>query len=135
MMLGAVRWRGDLTRIGLCLLALLPGLGCGATALLVMTAAGGAAAVSGEPQRIVNTQGQDFDEERIGLIRSGTHSQEDVVNLLGNPQTKIFMQNGEEWAYRYLVPPSLLRSGTEKILTIRFRDGKVQDVRYSIGAL
>jgi len=130
-----MRGRNGLAGIGLALVILLPGLGCGPAALLLMTAAGGAAAVSGEPQRMYNTQGQDFDEQRINLIRSGTHTPEDVVNLLGNPQTKVFMQNEEEWAYRYHVPPSLLRAGVEKVLTIRFRDGKVQEVRYSISAL
>ncbi len=57
------------------------------------------------------------------------------MNLFGLPQTKVFTPGGEEWAYRYQVPPSLLRSGVEKILTIRFKDGKVQEVRYSISAL
>jgi hypothetical protein len=102
---------------------------------LLVTAAGGAAAVSGEPQRMVNTEGQDFDEQRIPLIQSGSHTQEDVVSLFGYPQSKVFMQNDEEWAYRYHIPPSLMRSGVDKILTIRFRDGKVQEVRYSISAL
>jgi len=54
---------------------------------------------------------------------------------LGLPQTKVFMETDEEWAYRYLVPPSLLRTGMEKVLTIRFRKGTVQEVRYSISAL
>jgi hypothetical protein len=58
-----------------------------------------------------------------------------VVHLLGNPQKKTFTQEGEEWAYRYFVPPSMLRSGMEKILTIQFREGKVQGLRYSISAL
>ncbi|MBI4571868.1 MAG: outer membrane protein assembly factor BamE [candidate division NC10 bacterium] len=129
------RWRSGLGGIGLALLALVPGLGCGPAALLIMTAAGGAAAVSGEPQRLANTQGQDFDEQRVSRLRSGTHTREDVVNLLGQPQTKVFMERGEEWAYRYHVPPSLLRTGTEKVLTIRFRNGTVQEVRYSISAL
>ncbi|MEK6717827.1 MAG: outer membrane protein assembly factor BamE [candidate division NC10 bacterium] len=78
---------------------------------------------------------QDFNEQRIGQIRSGIHTPEDVVNLLGHPQTKVFTRDDEEWAYRYHVPPSLLRSGMEKILTIRFREGKVQEVRYSVSAL
>lgn len=130
-----VRWRGGLGGIGLGVLALLPGLGCGPAALLLMTAAGGAAAISGEPQRMYNTQGQDFNEQRIGQIRSGIHTPEDVVNLLGHPQTKVFTRDDEEWAYRYHVPPSLLRSGMEKILTIRFQEGKVQEVRYSVSAL
>lgn len=129
------RWRSGLGGIGLALLALVPGLGCGPAALLIMTAAGGAAAVSGEPQRLANTQGQDFDEQRVSRLRSGTHTREDVVNLLGQPQTKVFMERDEEWAYRYHVPPSLLRTGTEKVLTIRFRNGTVQEVRYSISAL
>jgi hypothetical protein len=100
-----------------------------------MTAAGGAAAISGEPQRMSNTQGQDFDEQRIPLIRSGVHTPEDIVNLLGHPQAKVFTNSDEEWAYRYHVPPSLLRSGMEKLLTIRFRNGTVHEVRYSISAL
>lgn len=129
------RWRGGLGAIGLGALILLPGLGCGPAGLLLMTAAGGAAAISGEPQRIYNTQGQDFDEQRITRIQSGVHTQEDIVNLLGHPQTKVFSSSDEEWAYRYHVPPSLFRSGVEKVLTIRFRDGKVQEVRYSISAL
>jgi hypothetical protein len=117
------------------LLALLPGSGCGPAALLLMSAAGGAAAISGEPQRIYNTQGQDFDEQRISLIRTGVHTPGDVVDLMGHPQTKIFSDSFEEWAYRYHVPPSLVRSGVEKILTIRFRDGRVNEVRYSVSAL
>lgn len=130
-----MRWRHGLAGIGLTLVVLLSGLGCGPAALLLVTAAGGAAAVSGEPQRMASTEGQDFDEQRIRLIQAGIHTREDVVNLLGYPQTKVFTQNDEEWAYRYHVPPSLLRAGVEKVLTIRFRDGKVQDVRYSISAL
>jgi outer membrane protein assembly factor BamE (lipoprotein component of BamABCDE complex) len=109
--------------------------GCGPAALMVMTVAGGAAAVSGEPQRIYGTQGQDFDEQRVDQIRSGTTTPTDVVHLLGNPQTKTFTQQGEEWAYRYFVPPTMLRSGMEKILTIQFREGKVQGLRYSNSAL
>jgi outer membrane protein assembly factor BamE (lipoprotein component of BamABCDE complex) len=129
------RWRHGLGGMGLVLLILLPGLGCGPVGLLLVTLAGGAVAVSGEPQRLANTQGQDFDEARIKLIQSGTHTREDVVSLLGNPQTKVFTQNSEEWAYRYQVPPSLFRAGFEKVLTIRFQEGKVQEVRYSISAL
>jgi len=64
-------WRQGLLGLGLALSSLLPGLGCGPAALLLMTVVGGAAAVSGEPQRIANTEGQDFDEERIRLIQSG----------------------------------------------------------------
>jgi len=129
------RWRSGLRGIGLALLALAPGLGCGPAGILILTLVGGAAAVSGEPQRMTSIQGQDFDEQRISQIRSGTHTREDVVNLLGLPQTKVFMETDEEWAYRYRVPPSLLRSGMEKVLTIRFRKGTVQEVRYSISAL
>lgn len=130
------RWRTPgLVGIGLTLAILLATLGCGSVALVLLTAAGAAAAVSGEPQRIVNTEGQDFDEQRIRLIQSGTYRQADVVHLLGIPQTKIFTQDDEEWAYRYRVPPSLLRAGFEKVLTIRFREGKVQAVRYTISAL
>jgi outer membrane protein assembly factor BamE (lipoprotein component of BamABCDE complex) len=128
-------WKRGLGGIGLALLVLLPGLGCGPVGLLLLSLAGGVAAVSGEPQRLANTQGADFDEERIKLIQSGTHTREDVVSIMGNPQTKVFTQNSEEWAYRYQVPPSLLRSGFEKVLTIRFQEGKVQDVRYSLSAL
>jgi outer membrane protein assembly factor BamE (lipoprotein component of BamABCDE complex) len=130
-----VSWKRGLRAIALALLVLLPGLGCGPVGLLLISLAGGAAAISGEPQRLANTQGQDFDEERIKLIQSGTHTREDVASILGNPQTKVFTQNSEEWAYRYQVPPSLLRAGFEKVLTIRFQEGKVQDVRYSISAL
>jgi outer membrane protein assembly factor BamE (lipoprotein component of BamABCDE complex) len=121
--------------IGLAVLFCVPSLGCGPAALVLLSAAGGAAALSGEPQRIYSIQGQDFDEQRIGLIRSGVHTPDDVVGLLGRPQIKTFTGAGEEWAYRYYVPPSLLRPGTEKVLTVRFRDGIVQDVRYSISAL
>ena len=127
--------RHGLAGFGLALVILLPGLGYGPAALLLVTAAGGAAAVSGEPQRMANIEGRDLDEQRIPLIQSGTHTQEDVMNLFGYPQTKVFTQNDEEWAYPYHVPPSLLREGVEKVLTIRFRDGKVQEVRYSISAL
>ena len=121
--------------MALALVSGLAGLGCGAAAILLMSAAGGAAAVSGEPQRIYNTQGHDFDEQRIHLIQSGTHTTQDVVNLLGHPQMKTFTPVGEEWSYRYHVPPSLLRSGTEKVLMIRFQEGKVQEVRYTVSAL
>ncbi len=128
------RWVGGLVAAGLGILLLLPSFGCGPAALLVMTLAGGAAAVSGEPQRAYGTQGSDFDEQRVARVRSEGRTSEDVVSLLGNPQTKVFTDSGEEWAYRYYVPPSLFRSGVEKILTIRFQEGKVQDVRYSISA-
>lgn len=131
----AMRWRRRLAGVGVMCLSLLPALGCGPAALLFVTAAGGAAAISGEPQRMYNTQGQDFDERRIPLLRSGEHTPADVINLLGHPQTKVFSDGQEEWSYRYHVPPSLLRAGMEKILTIRFRDGRVQEVRYSISAL
>lgn len=122
-------------RIGACVLALLGGAGCGAGALVAMTVAGGAAAVSGEPQRLYGTQGQDFDEQRLSLIQSGVHTPADVVTILGNPQTKVFTSNGEEWSYRYYVPGTALRSGHEKILTVRFREGKVNEVRYTLSAL
>ena len=42
---------------------------------------------------------------------------------------------GEEWSYRHYVPSTMLRAGLEKILTVRFRDGKVDDVRYTVSAL
>ena len=108
--------------------------GC-AGAMLALTLVGGAAAVSGEPQRLSTTQGQDFDEQRVPLIRSGVHTQADVVGIMGNPQSKVFTNLGEEWSYRYFLPPTMLRSGLEKILTVRFRDGKVDDVRYTVTAL
>jgi hypothetical protein len=111
------------------------GAGCGAGALVAMTVAGGTAAVSGEPQRLYGTQGQDFDEQRVALIQSGVHTPADVQHILGNPQTKTFSPGGEEWSYRYYVPPTMLRSGVEKVLTVRFRDGKVDDVRYTLSAL
>ncbi len=60
--------------IGLALLLPLRGLGCGPAALLLVTAVGGAAAISGEPQRMVSTEGQDFDEQRIPPIQFGTHT-------------------------------------------------------------
>ena len=128
----AVGWRVGVAWLGLVLLVWLPGLGC-APAAVLLTVAGGAAAVSGEPQRLNNTEGAD--EQRIPLIQSGTYTQQDVVNLFGNPQIKVFTQGNEERAYHYHVPPSLLRSGMDKLFTVRFRDGKVQDVRYSISAL
>ena len=127
--------RRSLHSIALGLLILLTVPGCGPAALLLITLGGGAVAVRGEPQRAINIQGQDFDEQRITDLRSKARTPDDVVNLMGNPQTKVFTNGGEEWAYRYYVPPSLFRSGTEKILTIRFQEGKVQDVRYSISAL
>lgn len=120
---------------GLLLLALISCWGCGPAAILLVSTAGGAAAVSGEPQRLYGSQGADFDETRIPRIRSGQHTPADVIALLGNPQTKVFTADGEEWAYRYYVPPSALRSGIEKVLTIRFRQGKVEDVRYTVSAL
>jgi hypothetical protein len=123
-----------LTRLGACLLVLCCGTGC-AAGLVAMTLAGSAAAVSGEPQRLSGTQGQDFEEQRVSLIRSGVHTPADVVNIMGHPQTKVFTNIGEEWSYRYFVPPTMLRSGLEKILTVRFREGKVDDVRYTLTAL
>jgi hypothetical protein len=103
--------------------------------MIAMTLVGGAAAISGEPQRLSGTQGQDFDENRVPLIRSGVHTPADVVSIMGNPQTKVFTNAGEEWSYRHYVPSSTLRTGLEKILTVRFRDGKVDDVRYTVSAL
>ena len=123
-----------LTRLGACLLVLCGGTGC-AAGLVAMTLAGSAAAVSGEPQRLYGTQGQDFDEQRVSLIRSGVHTPADVINIMGNPQTKVFTNVGEEWSYRYYLPSTTLRSGLEKILTVRFRDGKIDDVRYTLTAL
>jgi outer membrane protein assembly factor BamE (lipoprotein component of BamABCDE complex) len=122
---------------GIAVLALVLALtaGCGAGAMLVLTLVGGAAAVSGEPQRLSTTQGTDFDEQRVPLIRSGVHTQSDVVGIMGNPQSKVFTNLGEEWSYRYFAPPTMLRAGLEKILTVRFRDGKVDDVRYMVSAL
>jgi outer membrane protein assembly factor BamE (lipoprotein component of BamABCDE complex) len=122
---------------GIAVLALVLALtaGCGAGAMLVLTLVGGAAAVSGEPQRLSSTQGTDFDEQRVPLIRSGVHTQSDVVGIMGNPQSKVFTNLGEEWSYRYFAPPTMLRAGLEKILTVRFRDGKVDDVRYTVSAL
>jgi len=123
-----------LAKIGVCLFALCAGTGC-AGALVALSLAGGAAAISGEPQRLYGTQGQDFDEQRVSLIQSGVHTRADVANIMGNPQTKVFTGTGEEWSYRYYVPATTLRSGFEKILTVHFREGKVDDVRYTISAL
>jgi outer membrane protein assembly factor BamE (lipoprotein component of BamABCDE complex) len=120
--------------IGVLALVLASTAGC-AGVMIAMTLAGGAAAVSGEPQRLSATQGQDFDEQRVPLIRSGVHTQADVVGIMGNPQSKVFTNLGEEWSYRYFTPPTMLRAGQEKILTVRFRDGKVDDVRYTVSAL
>lgn len=117
-----------------CAAILSCGAGC-AGALMAVSLAGGAAALSGEPQRMSNSQGQDFDEQRASLIQSGVHTQADVAGILGNPQSKVFTHIGEEWSYRYYAPPTMLRSGLEKVLTIRFRGGKVDDVRYTVSAL
>ncbi len=127
--------RALLTAIAACAIVILVGAGCGAVALVAMTVASGTAAVSGEPQRLYGTQGQDFDEQRVSLIRSGIHTPADVINIMGHPQTKVFTSLGEEWSYRYYVPATMLRSGMEKILTVRFREGKVDDVRYTLTAL
>jgi len=102
---------------------------------MAVSLVGGAAALSGETQRLSDSQGQDFDAQNATLIRSGVHTQADVVGILGDPQSKVFTNIGEEWAYRYYAPPTMLRSGVEKILTIRFRNGKVEDVRYTVSAL
>ena len=132
----AVAWRAPLAAgIAVLALVLTSTAGCGAGAMLALTLVGGAAAVSGEPQRLSATQGQDFDEQRVPLIRSGVHTQSDVVRIMGNPQSKAFTNLGEEWSYRYFTPPTMLRAGMEKILTVRFRDGKVDDVRYTVAAL
>jgi hypothetical protein len=117
-----------------CIVILCCGAGC-AGALMAVSLVGGAAALSGEPQRLSDSQGQDFDEQRASLIRSGVHTPTDVAGILGHPQSKVFTNVGEEWSYRYYAPPTMLRSGFEKILTIRFRDGKVNDVRYTVSAL
>lgn len=121
--------------MGLALLGLPCCAGCGPAAILLVSAAGGAAAISGEPQRLSGAQGADFDDSRIAQIRSGEHTPADVIRLFGHPQTKVFTADGEEWAYRYSVPPSMFRAGVEKVLTVRFRQGKVEDVRYSVSAL
>lgn len=126
---------GTKAAAGLLLLALTCCAGCGPAAILLVSAAGGAAAASGEPQRLYGSQGADFDASRIAQIRSGQHTPDDVIGLFGHPQNKIFTPDGEEWAYRYYVPPSLFRAGIEKVLTVRFRQGKVEDVRYSLSAL
>jgi len=124
-----------LTAIAACAFVILVGAGCGAVALVAMTVASGTAAVSGEPQRVYGTQGQDFDEQRVSLIRSGIHTPADVVNIMGNPQTKVCTNLGEEWSYRYFVPATMLRTGMEKILTVRFQESKVDDIRYTLTAL
>ncbi|RPI08555.1 MAG: hypothetical protein EHM71_08120 [Zetaproteobacteria bacterium] len=123
------------TGVGVCVLAVLCGTGCGPGALVAMSLMGGAAAVSGEPQRLYGTQGQDFDEQRVSMIQSGVHTSADVARIFGDPQTKIFTNTGEEWSYRYYVPATSLRSGQEKILIVRFRGGKGDDVRYTVSAL
>lgn len=128
------RWAARTAGIAVLALVLASTAGC-AGAMLALTLVGGAAAVSGEPQRLSATQGQDFDEQRVPLIRSGVHTQSDVVTIMGNPQSKVFTNLGEEWSYRYFTPPTMLRAGLEKILTVRFRDGKVDDVRYTVSAL
>ncbi len=118
------------------LLALACCPGCAApAAILLVSAAGGAATVTGEPQRLYSAQGADFDDARIKRIRSGADTPADIIGLLGHPQTKIFTPEGEDWVYRYYVPPTMFRAGVEKVLTIRFRQGKVDDVRYSVSAL
>lgn len=122
------------SRVALLAFALPSTAGC-AGVMIAMTLVGGAAAISGEPQRLSGTQGQDFDENRVPLIRSGVHTQADVVGIMGNPQTKVFTNAGEEWSYRHYVPSTTLRAGLEKILTVRFRNGKVDDVRYTVSAL
>jgi outer membrane protein assembly factor BamE (lipoprotein component of BamABCDE complex) len=131
---GNAWWAARTAGIAVLALVLASTTGC-AGAMLALTLVGGAAAVSGEPQRLSATQGQDFDEQRVPLIRSGVHTQSDVVTIMGNPQSKVFTNLGEEWSYRYFTPPTMLRAGLEKILTVRFRDGKVDDVRYTVSAL
>jgi hypothetical protein len=127
-------WLGRVACLGIGALLVVPVSGC-APPLLLFTMAGGAATMSGEPQRLSGTEGQDFDEKRVARIRSGVDTPEDVVGLLGDPQTKTYTGSDEEWVYRYYVPPSALRSGKEKTLTVHFHAGKVREVRYSIGSL
>lgn len=117
-----------------CTVILCCGAGC-AGALMAVSLVGGAAIMSGETERLSGSHGQDFDEQRASLIQSGLHTQADVAGILGHPQSKVFTNIGEEWSYRYYAPPTMFRSGLEKILTIRFRDGKVNDVRYTVSAL
>ncbi len=133
---GRIGRNGALAGVAACALLLgILGAGCAAGALVAMSLAGGAAAISGEPQRLYTTHGQDFDEQRASLIHSGVHTPADVVGIMGYPQAKTFTSAGEEWSYRYYAPPTMLRSGLEKILTVRFQDGKVSDVRYTMSAL
>ena len=108
------RWAARAAGIAVLALVLASTAGC-AGAMLALTLAGGAAAVSGEPQRLSTTQGTDFDEQRVPLIRSGVHTQSDVVGIMGHPQSKVFTNLGEEWSYRYFAPPTMLRAGLEKV--------------------
>lgn len=135
-MMPAGMWWGDSpVGIGLTLAIVTLALGIGPIALLLVTALGWAAAVSGEPRPMANSEGQSFGEQRIPLIQSGAHTQIDVVNVFGYPQTKTFTQNDEDWAYRSRLSPSRLRASLGKALTTDFRDGKVEEVHYSISAL
>jgi hypothetical protein len=84
-------------RVGLLALVLGSTAGC-AGVMFAMTLVGGAAAISGEPQHLSGAQGQNFDKNRVPLLRSGVHTQADVVSIMGNLQTKVFTNAGGEHA-------------------------------------
>lgn len=113
-------------------LSLLAGPGC---EVLALSAAGGAIALTGEPQRLIGTEGREFDANRIALIEIGKHTPLDVQSIMGLPQAKHFTAATEEWSYRYRVPASSLREGREQILTIIFEKGLVREMKFTVSAL
>jgi len=58
----------------------------------------------------------------------------DIVNIMGHPQTKIFTRLGDVWSSRRYVPTAMFRSGLEKILSVRVRESKVDDLWYTLTA-
>lgn len=127
------RWpRSSSLLFALLVLSLLTGPGCG---VLALSAAGGAIALTGEPQRLIGTEGREFDANRIALIEIGKHTPLDVESIMGLPQAKHFTAATEEWSYRYRVPASSLREGREQVLTVIFEKGLVREMKFTVSAL
>ena len=61
---------------------------------------------------LTNIGGRDFDEAKIGMIKKGVTTKEQVISLLGEPFTKNLDENGKErWWYIYEVSESTARAG------------------------
>ncbi|RMF90362.1 MAG: outer membrane protein assembly factor BamE [Nitrospinota bacterium] len=70
-----------------------------------------------------------FDEDRIGEIRRGETTRQEILHFFGEPFFKTRTFSGqEEWSYRYVVAGRRERAEIN-LLLIRFADGVVQDYR------